>query len=594
MMSYAGFSLRWLAALTITGAPLCAQTPPPPTSAASTIKVEVRVVLLDVVVINDKGDPVSGLFKDQFEVMEDGARQTISLFEEHGRTGPAQPAAAGLEPRQAQTSALEPLPANFYTNSQTIKASDSVNVLLLDWLNTQPSDQTYVRKQVIKYLHSVPPGTRLAIFTLGTELRLVQGFTTESSVILAALNNKEAGASPKSVGLLDSKTREASEQEVIEMLIRSDAAPATVSAVRDSMNEAAVRQTGDRVKLTIQGLLELQRYLAPIPGRKNVFWFSGSFPISNVPVPGAGANYSNDFQSTAQRAGPARIAIYPISAEGVMTAGSVLMDPSQGLTTRARAMDLNSGGNVGDSAKQIAMESIARETGGQAFYNTNGLDREITRAVAEGEHYYTMTYTPMNAARDGKFRNIHVKLSNGNYRLSYRRGYFSEGGQEQATTPGPQNTLLELMRFGMPDFDQIAYNVHVTAEDPQPPSGRVWAGVNRDLKGPVTRYRVDFSIPLSELKLTGDTSGTMRGAVQLMLVAYQKNGYPLNLVESKNEFSLKREVYESARNVNIHARQELDVPAGDVYLRVGLFEQVSGHVGTIEIPLLAAAVPSKN
>lgn len=589
-----GLYWKWLVAMTLAAAPLCAQTPAPPSSAGPTIKVEVRVVLLDVVVTNDKGDPVSGLSKDQFEVLEDGARQTVSLFAEHGRTGPAQPVAPGLAPHQAQISAPGPLPVNFYTNSQTTKASDSVNVLLLDWLNTQPADQTYVRKQVIKYLYTVPPGTRLAIFTLGTELRLVQGFTTESSVILAALNNREAGASPKSVGLLDSKTREASEQEIIEMLIRNDAAPATVSAARDSIRETAARQTGDRVKLTIQGLLELQRYLTPIPGRKNVFWFSGSFPINNVPVLGAGANYPNDSQSTSQGLGPARIAIYPISAEGVMTAGTVLMDPSQGLTTRARAMDLNSGGNTSDSSKQIAMESIARETGGQAFYNTNGLDREITRAVAEGEHYYTMTYTRTNAARDGKFRNIHVRLATGNYRLSYRRGYFSEAGPEQPTTPAPQNTLLDLMRFGMPDFDQIVYNVHVAPVDPQPPAGSAPAGVNRDLKGPVTRYRVDFSIPLSELKLTRDTGGTMHGAVQLMLVAYQKNGYPLNLVESKDEFNLKREVYESARNVNIHARQELDVPAGDVHLRVGLFEQASGHVGTIEVPLLSAAEPSRN
>jgi len=78
-------------------------------------------------------------------------------------------------------------------------------VLLLDWLNTQPADQAYVRKQVIKYLRGVPPGTRLAIFTLGTELRMVQGFTTESSVILSALNNTQAGAAPKSVGLLDTR-----------------------------------------------------------------------------------------------------------------------------------------------------------------------------------------------------------------------------------------------------------------------------------------------------------------------------------------------------------------------------------------------------
>ena len=571
-----------------------APAPPPAstsgTTSGTTIKVEVRVVLLDIVVTNDKGAPVSGLTKDRFEVSEDGARQAVSFFEEHGRMLPAQGEIAhlGHEPGPSPAPAS---PANVYTNSQIIRESDSVNVLLLDWLNTQPMDQSYVRKQVVKYLRTVPPGTRLAIFTLGTELRLVQGFTSESATILAALNRKDAN--PRSEGLLDSKVRQASEQEVIDMLIRSDAAPAAVSAVKDSMSEASVRQSGDRATLTTEALLELQRYLAPIPGRKNVFWFAGSFPIKNVPVAGPAPSYAKGSDSASQGFGPARIAIYPISAEGILNEGNAILDPTKGLTTRARAVDLNSPENSGDGAQQNAMESIARETGGAAFYNTNGLDHEIARAVDEGKHYYTISYTPTNAERDGKFRNIHVKLAGGNYKIGYRRGYYAESGAEETASGAPRNTLLELMRFGMPDFDQIAYNVQVAPVDPQPQAGSAPAGVNH-LKAPVVRYRVDFSIPLSGLKLTSDADGVRRGSVQLMLVAYQKNGYPLNLVESKNEFTLKPEVYASARNVNIHARQELDVPAGDLDLRVGLYDLASGNVGTIDLPIAGTAAAPKN
>ena len=561
---------------------------PPAATPGTTIKVEVRVVLLDVVVTNDKGAPVSGLTKDRFEVSEDGARQTVSFFEEHGgrlaAPGEVAPLRHDLTANPAAAS-----PANVYTNSQTIRESDSVNVLLLDWLNTQPMDQSYVRKQVIKYLRTVPPGTRLAIFTLGTELRLVQGFTSESSTILAALNRKDA--SPRFEGLLDSKVRQASEQEVIDMLIRSNAAPAAVSAAQDSMSEASARQSGDRATLTTEALLELQRYLAPIPGRKNVFWFAGSFPIRNVPVAGPAPSYAKGSDSAARGFGPARIAIYPISAEGILNEGNDIVDPTKGLTTRARAVDLNSPENAGDGAQQNAMEAIARETGGEAFYNTNGLDHEIARAVDEGKHYYTISYTPTNAERDGKFRNIHVKLAGGNYKISYRRGYYAESGSEETASAAPRNALLELMRFGMPDFDQIAYNVQVAPANPQPAAGSAPAGVNHDFKAPVVRYRVDFSIPLSGLKLTSDADGTRRGSMQLMLVAYQKNGYPLNLAESKNEFTLKPEVYAAARNVNIHARQELDLPAGDIDLRVGLYDLASGNVGTIDVPVAAAAAP---
>jgi len=375
------------------------------------------------------------------------------------------------------------------------------------------------------------------------------------------------------------------------MLIRSDAAPEAVSAVRDSMKQSAARQAGDRAKLTLQGFLELERYLAPISGRKNVFWFSGSFPIGSIPS--AMPNHPEDSRTAEQKLGPARVAIYPISAVGLLNASGAIMDPSQGLTTRATATLPNPAQAAGDNDQQIAMESIARETGGQAFYNTNGLDRAITQAVADGGHYYTMAYTPANAALDGKFRDIRVRLAKGNYKISYRRGYYAEPGAPQSANVAPQNPLLELMRFGMPDFDQIAYNVRAAPENPQPPQGSPPAGANRDLKGPVTRYGVDFFIPLSQLKLAPGVDGARHGTLQLMLVAYRKNGYPVNLVESKNEFNLNREVYESGRNVNIHARQEIDVPSEAAYLRVGLYEQASGNVGAIDVPL-PAAPPPKN
>ena len=80
-----------------------------------------------------------------------------------------------------------------------MKSSDSVNVLLIDLLNTQPWFQKGVCTQAIKYLKIVPPGTRLAIFTLNTQqLRLVRGFTTDFSGLAVDLDNKKSGVIPES------------------------------------------------------------------------------------------------------------------------------------------------------------------------------------------------------------------------------------------------------------------------------------------------------------------------------------------------------------------------------------------------------------
>ena len=148
--------------------------------AVPTIESKVRLVLVDVVVTNSKGDAVTGLHKEDFEVLEDGKPQTVSTFEEHH----------GVPPTQIK---LPALPPHVYTNFPVTQTADSLNVLLLDALNTPTRDQTYVHAQMIKYLKTIPPGTRVAIFTLASRLRMLQGVTSDSSELLAVLNSAPAG-----------------------------------------------------------------------------------------------------------------------------------------------------------------------------------------------------------------------------------------------------------------------------------------------------------------------------------------------------------------------------------------------------------------
>src|SRR5579859_1280844 len=107
--------------------PLHSQTAAPQSGNAvptiPTIKAKARLVLVDVVVTSGKGDAVTGLHKEDFEVLEDGKPQTISTFEEHH----------GAPPTQIKMPALPP---HVYTNFPLMQSADSVNVLLLDALNT--------------------------------------------------------------------------------------------------------------------------------------------------------------------------------------------------------------------------------------------------------------------------------------------------------------------------------------------------------------------------------------------------------------------------------------------------------------------------
>jgi VWFA-related protein len=176
-------------------------------------------VLVDVVVTNDKGEAVPGLQKNDFEVLEDGKPQTITTFEEHH----------GATPTEIK---LPPMPPHVYTNYPLTKTADSVNVILLDALNAPSRDQTYVHWQMIKYLKTIPPGTRAAIFTLSSRLRMLQGVTTDPSELLAAINSPQAGTQPS--GVLTSAEEAEELHHFIGFLEASQAGPTSAPQNRGS------------------------------------------------------------------------------------------------------------------------------------------------------------------------------------------------------------------------------------------------------------------------------------------------------------------------------------------------------------------------
>lgn len=542
-----------------------------------TIRSKVNVVLVDVVVTKGKSEPVPALQQKDFEIKEDGQRQTISFFEEHKASAPA--------PVNSP-----PLPANVFANNQIITAPDSVNVLLLDWLNTQPQDQPYVREQIIRYLKSMPAGTRMAIFTLGTRLHLVQGFTSDTSGLLAAVDNDKEGAKAQTSPLLPTAQQNAADQGIVDLMIMNQAAPSAVDAVRQEMAASAGSQIDARINITFRALQQLARYLSTIPGRKNVIWFSGSFPVSIFPDAGMPRQYKSEVRRTADEFTADQVAIYTVAAVGLV--GEAAFDPTMGSTRRSQRVDLR-GSNPDGFANQIAMETLAKDTGGHAFYDTNGLADAVSHAVDDGTHYYTLTYTPTDTKMDGKYRHIEVKVAGGKYKLDYRRGYYaSDANAELLADRTPEgDPLLPLMTFGMPDYAQIFYKVKVQPASPQPGPGAGRAGSNAGLKGPVTRYSVDFGIAAQNLRLEVSPDGMRRGHIEVMVVAYDRDGKPLNLTSAKYGVALPPRAYEDALREGLQVHSEIDVPNGEVSLRTGIFDLNAHNAGTLGIELKEAARP---
>ncbi len=292
------------------------QAQTPQANPVPTVKTKARLVLVDVVVTNNKGEPVPGLKKEDFEVSEDGKSQTVSTFEEHH----------GVPMTQI---ALPPLPPHVYTNFPLTQSADSVNILLLDALNTPARDQTYVHSQMLKYLKTIPPGTRVAVFTLASRLRMLQAITTDSSELLAAINSNLIAQSP----LLASDAENEANEHHIEFLEQeeqggppktlADAAVNPVLAAKQFMADTAAFQTMQRIGITLDAMQQMARYLGGVPGRKNVIWFSGAFPTGifpdmDLPDPfNIAASFQDEIRKTADLLTASEMAIYPVAAEGL-------------------------------------------------------------------------------------------------------------------------------------------------------------------------------------------------------------------------------------------------------------------------------------
>ncbi len=254
------------------------------------------------------------------------------------------------------------------------------------------------------------------------------------------------------------------------------------TACLEYMAEENAERNGDRGAMTLQAFQALARYLAPIPGRKNVMWVAGSFPIHFFPDTGARGKFSSPYQSDVQRTANLltadQVAVYPILATG-LDPNTVYDSNNYGKPVEADESDR--------SFNQIAMELLARDTGGRAFYNTNDLSGAMSEAIDDGSKFYTLAYAPSNEKMDGKYRRIELKMAGGDYKLSYRRGYYAEDAKFPKAGDEKQKSdaLAPLVGFGMPDFAQILYKVRVEAVKPGKDAGP--AGTDKALKGELTR-----------------------------------------------------------------------------------------------------------
>jgi VWFA-related protein len=494
-----------------------------------TIHVTSRETVVDVIVTDANGQPIHGLTQGDFTVKEDGKPQAIRSFRETGTEGPA------------VARALPKLPPNVYTNAESVPASGPANVILLDFLHTDWPNRVYMKRAAVEYLKAMPQGqgAQVAVFAWWPAgfFRLIQGFTSDG------------GAAAASVDALD---------------VVGNQLPASNSGAQVEKDAA------------MEVMNHIASYVAGIKGRKNLLWFTQTIPFNCL---------KTTDQEVARLFGPlteAQTAVYPVDPHGVFNSPAVTVVPGGGPPNSQMGFLYQTGCN------QTLMEAVAEQTGGTAYYNTNSLTSAVGKAFDNGSHYYTLSYVPPPFANDGRYHAIDIKLNRPDLHLTYRKGFNADEAAPTAPASGPRLTQASMGPGTLP-ATQLLFDIRV-APTPQPgPENAPVPNARRSLPGKSSiPYDLLYFLPQSQIAFSDAPDGTHTGSLEFDIAAYDPDNKLVAIRSQTMNLPLTAEEYQEFIKTPFQFLQQLDLPSGQLTLRVGILDGISKKVGTLEIPLTVA------
>lgn len=516
-----------------------------------TIRTNTRLVVVDVVVRDKKGQPITGLKPTNFTVEENGKQQKIATF---------------TPPGASQLSPQTPPPGILSNHPEFLKPAGAPTVLLLDAANSGFLDQAYGRSQMMKYaLEQNRAGKPVAVMALANRLWMLQNFTTDPKILMTAVNNlrpespilQTGPPAPKMVA--DSGLSAAS----------SVALSVAQAQLAGFESEVAEYNHGRRVELTLQAMHDLSRMLSGFSGRKTVVWLTAAFPFDLIPTDQSMSNtdlmadlpsvkqnsvgksaasgryeervakYADAIKHAEADLASAGIAIYPVDMRGIMTSGI-------------------------DVSNTFALQDLAAETGGKAYTNQNEIKEGIELAVADEDCSYSLGYYPENKKWDGKFRTIKVKLDRGDTEIRHRRGYFALDPMPDKNWK-PDQEVANAFQLSGP-ATQVSFMAQVKPTD----QGKA---------------RVLFLVDAHTLS-TEDTSGGAKMNVSFYAGVYNSSGKNLGGTRiTKVDHTFDAATLQQVMAKGLMVPLDIDAPADGKQVRLVVLDNKTGLLGTVSGPL---------
>ena len=508
-----------------------------------------NLVIVDVIVRDKSGKEIDNLKHDDFTLLEDGKPQKIAVFEfQKLSTAPAQPApamplvVATTPPIVERKATNSPLPGGIrYQDRRLI-------VLLFDLSSMQPAEQVRATESARKFLtQQMTASDLVSVMTFSNELKTLQEFTGDRDLLDQAIHKIAIG--------------EGSDLNVVGDTGDSSNGEDTGAAFVADETEFNLFNTD----MKLSALQTAARTLGALPEKKAVIYFSSG--ISKT-----GVENQSQLRSTVNAAVRANVSFYPVDARGltaIIPGGDASHASQRGSGLFSGAAQSSQRNSFNDS--QETLVSLASDTGGKAFLDNNNLSQGIAQAQKDIGSYYILGYYSANAALDGRYRRIQVKLAPrvtlAKVKLDFRKGYFAPTTFARMSEANKEAQLQRALESENPITDlPLAVELDYFRID----KSKYFVPVSVEIPGSALAFHSKGSKAATELDFTAE----VRDARDKPAAAV-RDTIPLKLDEATaGQVTRKHIQYDTG----------LTLTPGKYKLRFVARENGEGKVGTFETP----------
>jgi VWFA-related protein len=517
-----------------------------------------ELVLVNVVVRDKSGAVVRSLSRDDFTVIEDDKPQTITSFdfEELDAPSPAErnatasptpaqsilssPGRADADDRSAKASAERP-------SAKVDMRGRRLIVLFFDLSSMQPEELDRAVKAAHDYVeHKLSDADLIAIASFSTALQVVQDFTADAETLRNAIDgfgaNNAAGFDSGLTGDVEDT-------------------PDTGNAFTADDTEFNIFNTDRR----LDALRTLADQLAGIDQKKSLIYFSSGMSQQ-------GQDNQVQLRRTVDRANRANVSIYAADMRGLQAlvpGGDATQGSRRGTSPFSGASTRNQFGS--QAASQDTLTTIAEDTGGRAFFDSNTFGQVFDRVVNDTSAYYVLGYSSTNPARDGRFRRIRVRLKRPDLKLEYRSGYYAPRDFAHSTKDDREEQLQDQLASDLSATDLSAYvsTAYFRLAD--------------------NRYFVPLSVvvPGYQLPIT-KTTDKNKATIDVLGLVRDEQRRPVGRI--RDTVRLSTDAADDIRKKTVQYETGFEMPPGKYRVKVVVRENQDGAFGSYETDIVVPDV----